>query len=70
MQHLRTVWISLCWALMASNLFLNTPTTAHGVPKSTPKQAGQGAQEQAKQGAQANQLTEDSPDPLEIRLPA
>ncbi|MFM7700993.1 MAG: hypothetical protein ACKO7V_09415, partial [Bacteroidota bacterium] len=70
MQHPRTVWISLCWALMASNLFLNTPTTAHGVPKSTPKQSGHSAQEQAGQGAQANQLTEDSPDPLEIRLPA
>ncbi|MFM7288871.1 MAG: hypothetical protein ACKO18_05775, partial [Bacteroidota bacterium] len=62
MQHPRTVWISLCWALMASNLFLYTPTTAHGVPKSTPKQTGQ--------GAQANQVTEDSSDPLEIRLPA
>ncbi|MFM8317490.1 MAG: hypothetical protein ACKOAV_03855, partial [Bacteroidota bacterium] len=65
MQHPRTVWIFLCWALMASNLFLNTPTAAHGVPKSTPQQSGHGSQEQAGRGthapsgrgAQANQVT-------------
>ncbi|MFM7912182.1 MAG: hypothetical protein ACKO9W_08345, partial [Bacteroidota bacterium] len=60
------------------NLFLNTPTAAHGVPKSTPQQSGHGSQEQAGRGthapsgrgAQANQVTEVSSDPLEIRLPA
>nr|MBM3932191.1 hypothetical protein [Sphingomonadales bacterium] len=70
MQHPRTVWISLCCALIASNLFLCTPTYAHGVTKCAPKQAELGAQAQTGHGAQASQLTEDSPDPLEIRLPA